>query len=44
MVTIGRNADCAVLGEGAYTGFPAWLLSQGAHVYKLIGFRDRRLV
>lgn len=44
MVTIGRNAGAAQIGSYAFTGFPAWLLWLGVHIYNLIGFRNRLFV
>lgn len=44
LVAIGRNAAGAVIRGRAYTGFHAWLLWLGVHLYKLIGFRNRLLV
>jgi NADH dehydrogenase len=44
MVTIGRNAAAAYLSGRAFTGFPAWVLWLGVHLFNLIGFRNRLLV
>lgn len=44
MVTIGRNATAAYLSGRALTGFPAWALWLGVHLFNLIGFRNRLLV
>lgn len=44
MATIGRNAAVARLGERAFTGFLAWILWLGVHLFNLIGFRNRILV
>lgn len=44
MVAIGRNAAGAVIGNRTFTGFFAWVLWLGVHLYKLIGFRNRLLV
>ena len=44
MVTIGRNSAAALVKGRAFTGFPAWLLWLGVHLYNLIGFRNRLLV
>lgn len=44
MVTIGRNAAVACVRGRCFTGFSAWLLWLGVHIYKLIGFRNRLLV
>jgi NADH:ubiquinone reductase (H+-translocating) len=44
LVTIGRNAAVAYLGGRAFTGFPAWVLWLGVHIFNLIGFRNRMFV
>jgi NADH dehydrogenase len=44
MVTIGRNAAAVQLGRLPITGFPAWLIWLGVHLYRLIGFRNRLVV
>jgi NADH dehydrogenase len=44
MATIGRNAAVVDLGGGAFTGFPAWLMWLGVHLFNLIGFRNRLIV
>ncbi len=44
MVTIGRNAAVAILLGRAFTGFPAWVLWLGVHLFNLIGFRNRLIV
>jgi NADH dehydrogenase len=44
MVTIGRNSAAAMVKGRSFTGFPAWLLWLGVHLYNLIGFRNRLLV
>lgn len=44
MATIGRNAAVAYLAGRTFTGFPAWLVWLGVHLYKLIGFRNRLFV
>lgn len=41
MVTIGRNAATAVIGGRVFTGFFAWLLWLGVHLFNLIGFPNR---
>jgi NADH dehydrogenase len=41
MATIGRKHAVAELGRFRLAGFPAWLLWSLAHVYFLIGFRNR---
>jgi len=49
LATVGRNAavvDLAVPGVGAlrFSGYPAWLFWLFAHIYFLIGFRNRLIV
>jgi NADH dehydrogenase len=44
MLTIGRNAGVAEIKGRGFTGFIAWLLWLGVHLFKLIGFRNRILV
>jgi NADH:ubiquinone reductase (H+-translocating) len=44
MATIGRNAAVAYLWGHAFTGFPAWVLWLGVHIFNLIGFRNRLFV
>jgi len=45
MVVIGRNAAIAQLRGGHNcTGWPAWLLWLGVHLFNLIGFRNRLVV
>jgi NADH:ubiquinone reductase (H+-translocating) len=44
MVTIGRKRAVVQLGRLRLTGFPAWVLWSLAHIYFLIGFRNRVLV
>ena len=44
MATIGRNAAVAYLAGRTFTGFPAWLVWLGVHLYNLIGFRNRLFV
>lgn len=44
MVTIGRNAAAAYVFGRPFTGFPAWALWLGVHLFNLIGFRNRLLV
>lgn len=41
LATIGRKAAVADLGRIKLTGFPAWLFWCAAHVWFLIGFRNR---
>jgi len=44
LATIGRKAAVALLGKVKLWGFPAWLVWLFAHVYFLIGFRNRIVV
>ncbi|MBF0342673.1 MAG: NAD(P)/FAD-dependent oxidoreductase [Nitrospirae bacterium] len=44
MVTIGKNAAIARLGDRNFTGFIAWILWLVVHLAKLIGFRNRIIV
>ena len=44
MVTIGRNKAVASLLGRSFTGWPAWLIWLGVHLFNLIGFRNRLLV
>jgi NADH:ubiquinone reductase (H+-translocating) len=44
MATIGRKRAVAQLGAFKISGLPAWLLWSLAHVYFLIGFRNRLAV
>ncbi len=44
LATIGRNSAVAVLGKLQLSGYPAWLLWLLAHIYFLIGFRNRLVV
>lgn len=44
LATIGRNAAVAVFGRFRLSGFPAWLLWLLAHIWFLIGFRNRLVV
>jgi NADH dehydrogenase len=41
LATIGRKAAVADLGAVKLTGFPAWVFWCAAHVWFLIGFRNR---
>lgn len=41
MVTIGRNAAVAQLGDREFTGIIAWVTRLAVHIVKLIGFRNR---
>ena len=44
LATIGRKAAVALLGKVQLFGMPAWLVWLFAHVYFLIGFRNRIIV
>ena len=44
LATIGRNSAVAVLGKLHLSGYFAWLLWLSAHIYFLIGFRNRIVV
>ena len=44
MATIGRKAAVADLGRVRLSGFPAWLLWSFAHLWFLVGFRNRIVV
>jgi NADH dehydrogenase len=44
LATIGRSRAVAQFGKLRLSGFPAWLLWSVAHVYFLIGFRNRFVV
>jgi NADH dehydrogenase len=44
LATIGRRSAVVDFGWLRMTGFPAWLLWSVAHVYFLIGFRNRMVV
>lgn len=44
LATIGRKAAVADLGRVRLSGFPAWLLWAVAHVWFLIGWRNRFVV
>jgi NADH dehydrogenase len=44
MATIGRKFAVVQMGRLKLTGFPAWLLWSVAHIYFLIGFRNRIVV
>ena len=44
LATIGRNSAVAVLGKLHLSGYLAWLLWLSAHIYFLIGFRNRMVV
>ena len=44
LAVIGRNAAAVRLGHYTFTGFPAWVIWVGVHLYRLIGFRNRLFV
>jgi len=44
LATIGRKAAVADLGRISLTGFPAWLMWSFAHLWFLVGFRNRVVV
>lgn len=44
MATIGRNAAVTHLLGRDLTGFPAWVIWLGVHIFNLIGFRNRLMV
>jgi len=44
LATIGRNKAVAEFGPVHLTGFPAWVMWAGAHIFFLIGFRNRIMV
>jgi NADH dehydrogenase len=44
MATIGRNAAVVSLGSRTFTGFVAWVIWLGVHLFSLIGFRNRIFV
>jgi NADH dehydrogenase len=44
LATIGRNAAVADFGRVKLSGYPAWLVWLLAHIYFLIGFRNRLVV
>ena len=44
LATIGRKRAVAQFGRFRFEGFPAWLLWSIAHIYFLIGFRNRLAV
>jgi NADH dehydrogenase len=41
MATIGRKRAVVQMGKIRVTGFIAWLIWSVAHIYYLIGFRNR---
>jgi NADH dehydrogenase len=44
LATVGRGRAVAQLGRARVTGLPAWLLWSLAHIWFLIGFRNRAVV
>ncbi len=44
LATIGRNAAVARIWGLSFSGFIAWAIWVGLHIYRLIGFRNRLLV
>jgi NADH:ubiquinone reductase (H+-translocating) len=44
LATIGRSHAIMQLGRFKLSGFPAWVLWSVAHIYFLIGFRNRLIV
>jgi NADH dehydrogenase len=44
LATIGRNAAVVAFGRLRLTGRVAWLIQGGAHIYFLIGFRNRMVI
>jgi NADH dehydrogenase len=44
LATIGRKSAVALLGKVRLWGIPAWLVWLFAHIYFLIGFRNRIIV
>ncbi|MBI1943648.1 MAG: NAD(P)/FAD-dependent oxidoreductase [Betaproteobacteria bacterium] len=44
LATIGRNKAIAMFGRFQLSGYPAWLLWLVAHIFFLIGFRNRVVV
>jgi NADH dehydrogenase len=44
LATIGRKSAVADFGRFGLSGFPAWLLWSLAHVWFLVGFRNRLTV
>jgi NADH dehydrogenase len=44
VATIGRGKAVAEIGKLRLSGFPAWALWAGIHLFYLIGFRNRLLV
>ncbi|MGA8049031.1 MAG: NAD(P)/FAD-dependent oxidoreductase, partial [Burkholderiales bacterium] len=44
LATIGRSKAVAVLGRLKLSGYPAWVMWLVAHIFFLIGFRNRLMV
>jgi NADH dehydrogenase len=44
LATIGRSKGVAMFGRFKLSGYPAWLAWLSAHIYFLIGFRNRLVV
>ena len=44
LATIGRNAAVARIAGLSFSGFIAWVIWVGLHIYRLIGFRNRLVV
>ncbi len=44
LATIGRNAAVARIWGLSFSGFIAWVIWVGLHIYRLIGFRSRLMV
>ena len=44
MATIGRKSAVVQIGRARATGFGAWIVWSLAHIYYLIGFRNRLAV
>lgn len=44
LATIGRNAAVARIWGLSFSGFIAWLIWVGLHIYRIIGFRNRLAV
>lgn len=44
LATVGRSYAIGYIGKLTFTGFLAWLVWAGVHIFYLIGFRNRVLV
>jgi NADH dehydrogenase len=44
LATIGRNAAVARIWGLSFSGFIAWVIWVGLHIFRLIGFRNRIVV